>query len=563
MSPLSFLPKTLSARATAVCALCLVATLIAAGTSILVRTRLMQEIDTSVVLTTAVRNHTTIDMYHDGLRAIVLSALAARELGTPEQEVRTELADMSGRFVELVAANKALPLSDDIKVALASVDKPLANYLEQVKSIVDAAFADRTRALASMHAFNASLEALEQSLGAVGEQIERDAKQLGISAQEFATSTSYVTTLSIMISIGGVLLTLAFMMRGMLRPLSAIERAMVKLSDGEHAIAIPGTGRTDEIGNMARALEVFARGIEDHERLRTEQAEAARTADEARRAAMQRLAREFEASVGGIIVKVATAAGSLEETAKGLTRSADATRELSNNVGSAAEITSCNVGSVATATSQMSAAVSEIERQISQSSVITTKAVEKATSTNERVAELAQSADRIGDVVGLINTIASQTNLLALNATIEAARAGEAGKGFAVVAQEVKALATQTAKATNEIASQIQNMQSATQDAVAAIGDVMETISKISAISTAIMAALSEQAVATQEISSNVTQAAKGTSEVTANISEVSASAGATGQASAAVLSSAVTLSSESNTLKAEVARFLSTVRAA
>lgn len=563
MLSLPFIPKSLSGRASVVCGACLVATLIAATTSILVRNRLIESLDNSVVLTTAVRNHTTLDMYHDGLRAIVLAALTSGELGTSEKEIRAELDEMSTHFVELVNANKALPLSGTIKAELSRVDAPLARYLEEAKSTVTAAFGDRPRALAAMPAFNARFEELEQSLEAVGEKIEQDAKTLGTEAAAFAEMTSWITNTAVVLSIAGVLMTLVFMMRGIVRPLAGLEQAMVRMSDGKLDTVIPSTERADEIGNMARTLGVFARGIEENERMRKERVEAEQRAAEARRLTMQRLAQEFESSVGAIIEKVSIAANSLEGTAKTLTRSADATRQLSTMVGTASEITSGNVGSVATATEQLSTAVGEIERQISQSAAAAHQAVEKAHSTNTCVTALLQSAHRIGDVVGLINTIASQTNLLALNATIEAARAGEAGKGFAVVAQEVKALATQTAKATNDIAVQIQGMQGATQEAVNAIGGVVETIGKISDISNAISAAVAEQATATQDISNNVMEAAKGTSEVTANIVEVNSSASDTGTASAAVLHSAVTLSSESSVLKAEVARFLSTVRAA
>jgi methyl-accepting chemotaxis protein len=563
MPLLNILPKSLSGRAMLVCGLCMLATLTAAVTSIMVRERLVDGLERSVVLTSAVRNHTTLDMYHDGLRAIVLSSLTAGELGTPEPDVKNELDETSSHFVEILNANKALALSDDIKAAMASLDAPLASYLAEAKSMVAAAFADRPTALAAMPTFNASFEKLEGSLEAVGEKIEAEAKSLGSETTEFAESTSWVTNAAIVFSVAGVLMTLSFMMGGIVRPLSRLEQAMVALSRGNRTAEIPGGDRPDEVGSMARTLAIFARDIEDNDRMRSEHAEKDRQASEARRTARHSLAAEFEGTVGAIIDKVALAAGSLEGTAKALARSADATQQLSTMVGTASEITSGNVGSVAAATEQLSGAVGEIERQVSQTAAAASQAVDKANASNARVNELLQASHRIGDVIGLINAIASQTNLLALNATIEAARAGEAGKGFAVVAQEVKALATQTSKATSDIANQIQGMQTATQDAVDAIGGVVETIGKISDISNAISAAVAQQATSTQDISHNVMEAAKGTSEVTANIVEVNTSAAETGTASSSVLSSAVTLSNESSALKSEVARFLATLRAA
>ncbi|HEX2842930.1 methyl-accepting chemotaxis protein [Hyphomicrobium sp.] len=563
MLSLPFLPKTLSSRAHLVCGLCLLATFVASGSSILVRSRLIDSLDNSVVLTTAVRNHTTLDMYHDGLRAIVLSALTASELGTSEQDVKANLADMSADFAAIVAANKELPLATNIKQALESVDAPLASYLEKAQATVAIAFTDRQQALAAMPEFNARFEELEKSLEAVGQQIENEAKKINEGSKEFATTTAWITNAAIVFSISGVLMALVFMLRGILSPLAALETAMARLSQGHGIGVVPGADRADEIGSMSRSVGIFAHGIAENERLRVEHADAERKASEARRTARHNLAAEFEGTVGAIIEKVAAAVGSLEGIAKQLTRSADATKQLSTMVGTASEVTSGNVGSVATATEQLSAAVGEIERQISESAQAASHAVAKANASNTRVTELLAAATRVGDVIGLINSIASQTNLLALNATIEAARAGEAGKGFAVVAQEVKALATQTAKATSDIASQIQGMQSATQDAVDTIGGVVETIGKISDITNAISAAVAEQATATQDISHNVMEAAKGTSEVTANIGEVNESANETGNASSAVLSSTVTLSSESNALKAEVARFLATLRAA
>ena len=275
------------------------------------------------------------------------------------------------------------------------------------------------------------------------------------------------------------------------------------------------------------------------------------------------LADRFESAVGEIVSTVSSASGQLEAAANSLTRTAENTQSLSANVAAASEEASANVQSVASATEEMSSSVSEIARQVQESSDIAKEAVQQAEKTDARINQLSQAAARIGDVVDLISAVAQQTNLLALNATIEAARAGEAGKGFAVVAQEVKALAAQTAKATEEISTQIASMQSATQDSVVAIKDISGTINRISDIASAIAAAVEEQGAATQQISRNVQQAASGTTQVASSISEVNQGAAETGAASAQLLSSAQSLSGESGRLKVEVERFLATVRAA
>jgi methyl-accepting chemotaxis protein len=239
------------------------------------------------------------------------------------------------------------------------------------------------------------------------------------------------------------------------------------------------------------------------------------------------------------------------------------TQSLSGTVAAASEQASANVQSVASATEEMTASVNEISRQVQESSRIASEAVKQAQETDARINKLSQAAGRIGDVVKLITAIAEQTNLLALNATIEAARAGEAGRGFAVVASEVKQLASQTAKATDEIGTQIAGMQAATQESVAAIKEISATIARVSEIAATIAAAVEEQGAATQEISRNVQQAAQGTAQVASNITDVNRGAAETGSASSQVLSSAQSLSSESNHLKLEVDKFLVTVRAA
>ncbi|MBC7580322.1 MAG: methyl-accepting chemotaxis protein, partial [Tardiphaga sp.] len=246
-----------------------------------------------------------------------------------------------------------------------------------------------------------------------------------------------------------------------------------------------------------------------------------------------------------------------------LTATAERSEQLTTLVAAASEEASTNVQSVASATEEMASSVNEISRQVQDSARIASEAVVQAQTTNDRVAELAKAAARIGDVVELINTIAGQTNLLALNATIEAARAGEAGRGFAVVASEVKALAEQTARATGEISQQINGIQAATRESVNAIREIGDTIGRMSEIASTIASAVEEQGAATQEISRNVQQAAQGTQQVSANITDVQRGASETGSASSKVLTAAKSLSGESARLKLEVSKFLSSVRAA
>jgi methyl-accepting chemotaxis protein len=359
-------------------------------------------------------------------------------------------------------------------------------------------------------------------------------------------------------------LLIAFMIaRGIVRPLSALTAAMTQLAAGNFGVALPGLERKDEVGDMAHAVEDFK--VRAAEKAR-EEAETKIRQDEAsarqRMAEMHRLADNFEAAVGQIVETVSKASHELETSARTLTSNAERAEQKTTMVASASEQASVNVQSVASATEELFSSVNEISRQVQESARMANDAVGQAQSTTGRVSDLSKAAGRIGDVVELINTIAGQTNLLALNATIEAARAGEAGRGFAVVASEVKALAEQTAKATDEIGQQISGIQAATQDSVNAIKEISGTIEKLAEISSAIAAAIEEQGAATQEISRNVQQAAQGTHEVSSNIADVQRGASETGSASSQVLSAAQSLSSDSTRLRNEVGRFLGTVRA-
>src|SRR5579864_2224943 len=352
--------------------------------------------------------------------------------------------------------------------------------------------------------------------------------------------------------------------RSISRPVVAMSKALHELAVGNFDVHLPGLTRGDEVGQMARAIQEFkVQAIAKAERETSEREEKNREIAASRRVELHNLAESFERAVGNIIEKVGTASNELESSAVILTKSSSATQELSTVAATASEETSSNVQSVAAATDEMTSSIGEIGRQVTESNRIANEAVNQAEKTDARIAELSLAAGRIGDVTQLITTIAEQTNLLALNATIEAARAGEYGRGFAVVAQEVKTLASQTSKATSEISTQISGTQAATQQSVTAIDEIGATIGMISQIAAAIAAAIEEQDAATHEISRSVQQAAVGSSQVASSIADVNRRAGDTGSASAQVLSSAQLLSDENKRLKAEVVKFLATVRAA
>jgi methyl-accepting chemotaxis protein len=366
--------------------------------------------------------------------------------------------------------------------------------------------------------------------------------------------------LGIAVISGGI----AFMIgRSISRPLAVLGTRMQDLADGKLDAEIPGAGRGDEVGKMAATVQIFKdNAVRMRELEKSEAATQARAASE-RRTAMESLAGDFERSVNGIVRSVSSAATGMQSTAQSMTSTASDASARAATVSAASQTASGNVSTVAAAAEELSGSVSEISRQVARSSEIASKAVGDAERTNATVQVLSTGAEKIGEVVKLIHSIAAQTNLLALNATIEAARAGESGRGFAVVASEVKALANQTAKATEEISGQVAAMQSSTSDAVAAINGITQTIAQMSEITNSISASIDQQGEATREIARNIQSVAAGSSEINAHIGGVTTAAEATGKAAGDVLSNARELDNQSGMLRSAVDGFLAKVRAA
>ena len=454
-------------------------------------------------------------------------------------------------------------------LALMEMDLP-AEVWEKLSLNLDQYTRDFTGWVGAAHAIarsDADLSTTFQSLEPkVVEAINEIDRLSGIAdaSEQTLRDTMRVRMASALALVAFAICVLSFLLsRTISRPLSAMTAALTKLAAGDFSVALPGLNRHDEIGEMAGAARIFKDNMIEAERLRAGQLADQQARSFQRRDERLRLASGFHDAVGSFVDKVSSEATELEAAASTLTRTAETTLELSGVVSGASGEASSSIQSVAAATGEMTSSVEEIGRQVVESRKIAQVAVQHAKTTDARITALSQAAERIGEVVKLITGIAEQTNLLALNATIEAARAGDAGRGFAVVAQEVKALAAQTARATEEIGKQISGMQTATQESVEAIKEIGTVILQISEVSGMIAAAVEEQGHATRQIARNVQLASDGAARVGSAIADVHQGAADTGSASGQVLSSAQSLSNQASQLKLEIDNFLASMRAA
>nr|WP_294506084.1 methyl-accepting chemotaxis protein [uncultured Rhodopila sp.] len=492
-----------------------------------------------------------VETTDEGNARLLAAAFAARDAYFAEMaKIREEVPELRGPIDAMIAKTQSTFTACDPLVRAAAATTGAE---------------DNMRAAA---AIKTGCNSLIESAELAQVKLTDDLTAFAAKTSDDLTDLTNDTIRSVLLSVGaGLVATVAAALwiglQGLSRPIGRLNVVMEAFARNELSAATPGTGRGDEIGAMARTVEVFKTNALEVNRLRAEQEALKQRAADDRRQAMSDLAAKFEASAGDIVNNVTSQATELQATAQSMTATAEETTRQSTTVAAASEQATQNVQTVAAATEELASSIREISRQVGQASAMISDGVHQATRSNEQVQGLTAASERIGDVVKIISGIASQTNLLALNATIEAARAGDAGKGFAVVASEVKALANQTAKATEEIAEQIKAIQEATQISAQSIQSVTRTIGQVSETATAIASAVEQQGAATQEITRNVVQAAQGTQEVSGNITGVSQAAQQTGAAASQVLASASELSKNGEVLKAQVVAFLREVRAA